>query len=89
MLGIKNVHKQLGKGINYREIGDKFGVSASTACKKVNAAGTDENLFRLVPVPGHGARVLPLELVRVPRHTVPKLVLGHQKAYVQTSGRAR
>ena len=32
------------------------------ACKKVNAAGTDENLFRLVPALWHGARVLPLEL---------------------------
>ena len=29
---------------------------------------TDENLFRLVPVPGNGARVLPLELVPVPGH---------------------
>ena len=53
----KNVHKQLGKGINYREIGCKFGVSASTASEKINTAGTDENLFRLVPVPGHGAPI--------------------------------
>ena len=53
--GTKNVLKQLGKGINYREMGDKFGVSASSACEKVNTAGTDENLFRLVPVPGHWA----------------------------------
>ena len=45
-----NVHKQLGKGIEYREIGDKIGVSASTACEKVNTVGTNENLFRLVPV---------------------------------------
>ena len=45
--------------LNYREIGDKFGVGVSTACKKVNTAGTDEGLFRLVPVPGHGARALP------------------------------
>ena len=30
-------------------------------CEKVNAADTDENLFRPVPVPGHDARVLPLE----------------------------
>ena len=51
---LKNVHKQLGKGINHREIGDKFGVSASTADEKVKTAGTNENLFRLVPVPGHG-----------------------------------
>ena len=40
------VHKQLGKGNNYREISGKFGVVIST--------GTDENLFRLVPVLGHG-----------------------------------
>ena len=57
MPGTKNVHKQQGKGIDYREVGDKYGVGVSTACKKVDAAGTDENLFRLVPVPGHGARV--------------------------------
>ena len=44
-------------------------------------AGTDENLFRLVIVPGHGARVLPLELVPVPWH-VSKLVLGHQQKSV-------
>ena len=59
--GTKNVHKQQGKGINYREIGGKLGVSALTAYEKVNTAGTDENLFRLVPVLGHGARVLPLD----------------------------
>ena len=46
---IKKKKKQLGKGIDYREIGAKFWVDASTACKKVNASGTDENLFRLVP----------------------------------------
>ena len=69
MLGTKNVHKQLGKGVYYREIGDKFGVGASTACKNVNTAGTDKNLFRLVPVPGHRARVLPaLQLTPVPGH---------------------
>ena len=60
-----NVHNQLGKGSNYREISGKFGVVASTAYKKVNTMGTDENLFRLVLMPGHGARVLPLELVLV------------------------
>ena len=43
--------------MGYRQIGDEFGVGSSTACKKVNTAGTDENLFRLVPVFGHGARV--------------------------------
>lgn len=30
--------KRLGKGLDYREIGDKFGVGASTACQKVNEA---------------------------------------------------
>lgn len=30
--------KRLGKGLDYREIGDKFGVGASTACEKVNEA---------------------------------------------------
>ncbi|XP_046863156.1 putative nuclease HARBI1 [Xenia sp. Carnegie-2017] len=30
--------KRLGKGLDYREIGDKFGVGASTACTKVNEA---------------------------------------------------
>ena len=30
-------HKPVaGKGMDYREIGDKFGIRASTACKKVN-----------------------------------------------------
>ena len=48
---------------------------SATAYKKVNTAGTDENLFRLVSVLGHGARVLSLEPVSV---TVP--VLGSQAA---------
>ena len=30
--------KRLGKGLDYRESGDKFGVEASTACDKVNEA---------------------------------------------------
>ena len=64
--------KQLGNSINYREISEKSGIDASTTCKKVNTAGADENLFRLVPVPGHGARVLPLKLVPEPGHAVPK-----------------
>ena len=54
---MKNVHKQLGKRFDYREISDKFEVGSSTVCKKVRTAGTDENLFRLVPVFGHSARV--------------------------------
>ena len=55
--------------INYEEkvltieksCGGKFAVGASTACKKVKTAVTDESLFRLLPLPGHGARVLPLK----------------------------
>ena len=70
-----------------REIGDKFGIGASTACEKVNACDTDENLFRLVPVPGHGARVLPLELVPVPGHGVQ--IRAPTKGYVQTSASTR
>ena len=54
---LKMFTKKLGKGIKYREIGDKFGVGASAACKKVNTAGTDESLFRLVPLPLHGAQI--------------------------------
>ena len=53
------VNKQLGIGLDYQEIGDKFGVGASTACEKVHAVRTNENLFRQVPVPGHehGAQI--------------------------------
>ena len=67
-----------------REIGDKFGVGSSAACKKVNTAGTDENLFRLVPVPGHGARVLPLEPVLVPGHDAQICAGAPTKGYVRT-----
>ena len=28
--------KRIGKGLDYREIGDKFGIGTSTACMKVN-----------------------------------------------------
>ena len=80
----KNVHTQLGKGIDYREISDKFRVNASTACEKVNTADTDGNLFRLVPVPGHGARVLPLELVPVSGHGAQISAWAPTKGYVQT-----
>ena len=38
----ENVYKQLEKGINYRKIGEKFGVDAPIACEKVNTVGTDE-----------------------------------------------
>ena len=84
----KNVHKQLGKGIHYREIRDKFGVSASAACEKVNTVGIDENLFRLVPVPGHSARVLPLELVPVPVHGAKISARAPAKGFVQIGARA-
>ena len=87
--GNKNVHKQLGKGNNYREISGRFGVVTSTAYEKVNTTGTDENLFRLVPVPGDGAQVLPLESVPVPRHGAQISVRAPTKGYVQTGARAR
>ena len=39
--------------------------------------GTDEDLFILVPVPGHGARVLPLELVPLSDNALcPNLGMG-------------
>ena len=60
----------------------KFGVVASKAYERVNTKGTDENLFRLVPVPGHGARVLPLELV--PGHGAQISARSPTKGYVQT-----
>ena len=56
----------------------------SVACEKVNAVGTDENLFRLVPVPRQGARVLPLELVPVPGYGAQICVRAPTKGYVQT-----
>ena len=37
---LKMFIKQLGKDIDYPEIGHKFGVGASAACEKVNTAGT-------------------------------------------------
>ena len=73
----KNVHKQLGKGINYREIENKFGVVASIACEK--------HLFRLVPMPGHGARVLPLELMPVPGHGTQIRARAPTNGYVPDS----
>ena len=85
MPGTKNVHQQLGKGNNYRVISGKFGVVASTAYEKANTTDTDENLFRLVSVPGHGARVLPLELVPGAQISA----LAPTKGYVQTGARAR
>ena len=63
-----------------------FRASASTAWEKVSTAGTnlaDENLFRLVPVLGHGARVLPLELVAVPGDGAQISAREPTKGYVQ------
>ena len=86
MPGTKNVNKQQArKGKSYREIRGKSGAVASTAYEKVNTAGTDENLFRLVPVLGHGDRVLPLELVPGAQISV----LAPPKGYVQTGVRDR
>ena len=79
---------QLRKGNNYREISRKFGVVALTYCEKVNTTGTDENLFRLVPVLGHSARVIPLELVPVPEHGAEISARATTKGYVQTRARA-
>ena len=44
--------------MKYRKLDDKFEVRTSTSWERVNTAGADETLFILVPVPGHGARVL-------------------------------
>ena len=80
--------KTLGKGTNYREIGDNFVVGASTACEKVNTADTNKNLYRLVSVLGYGARVLPLELAPVPGHGAQISARAPTKGYVQTRARA-
>ena len=57
---------------------------------RVTTAGTNENLLRLVSVPGHGARVLPLKLVRpVPGHGAQICARAPTKGYVQTGARAR
>ena len=84
VLGIKNVYKQLGKGIDYREVGNKLGVGA---CKKVNTAGTDENLFRLVPATRERyPSTIPLELVPMPG--AQKSARAPSKGYFQTGTRA-
>lgn len=64
-------------------------------CEKVNTTGTDENLFRLsfrlVSVSRHGAQVVPLELVPVPRDGAQmQFVPGHQqKAMLRLVHRVR
>ena len=52
-----------------------------TARKKVNTTGTDENLLRLVSMPGHGAPTL--ELVHVPGHGAQIGAQAPTKGYVQ------
>ena len=81
MAGTIYVYKQLGKGNNYREI--------SETVRVVNTTGTDKNLFRLVPVLGHGALVLLLELVPVPGHGAQISTRAPTKGYVQTGARAK
>ena len=66
----------------------KLGVVGSTAYVEVNTTGTDENLFRLVPVLGHSVRVLPLELVPVPGHGAQISARAPMKGYVQTGAPA-
>ena len=77
----EHIHKRFGNGLECREISHKFGIGASTACdhEKANTAGTDENLFRLVPV--HGGRELPLELVAVPGHGAQICARAQTKGY--------
>ena len=55
----------------------------TTACKEMNTTGTDENLFRLVPVFGRDAWVLPLELVPMPWHCPQICARAPTKGYVQ------
>ena len=54
----------------------------------MNKDGTDENLFRLVPVLGHGALVLPLESVPVPEQGAQICARAPTKGYVQTGAQA-
>ena len=51
--------------------------------------GTDKILFRPVPVPRNGARVLPLEAVPVPGHGAQVFARAVTKSSVQTSARTR
>ena len=52
--------KKRGKGIEKLAANLEL-VLQQLQCEKTDTAGTDENLFRLVPMLGHGARVLPLQ----------------------------
>ena len=51
--------------------------------------GTDKILFTPVAVPRNGARVLPLEVVPVPRHGAQIFARAPTNSSVQTSARAR
>ena len=84
MPGTKNVHKQLGKGINYREIGGEFGVSALTACEEINTRALTKTCSDLCPRLGTVPElVLPLELVPGAQITAR----APTKGYVQTGSR--
>ena len=77
------------KVINYGEISVKFEIVASTAYEKVNTTGTDENLFRLVPMPRLGARVLSPELAPEQGHGTQISARAPTKGYVHTGARNR
>ena len=42
--------KQLKKGNNYPEMGNKFVVGASTGCEKINSAATDDSFTHPHPL---------------------------------------
>ena len=52
------------------------------------SAGPDKILFRPVPVSRNGARVLPHEVLPVPRHVVEIFVQVAKESFVQTSAHA-
>ena len=54
----------------------------------MNSVGTDENLLRVVPVPGNGTSVLPLGLVPVLWHGDQISAPAPTKGYVQTGAQA-
>ena len=51
--------------------------------------GTDKVLFRPVPTPRNGARVLLLEVVSVPGHADQIFARAAKKSHVQISASAR
>ena len=62
--------------LNYPKIGVKFVMVPQQVVRKCKCSVHCENLSRLVPVPRHGARVLPLKLVPVPGHGAQQKVLS-------------